>query len=716
MNMKKITIVILFFLVANVFGQRKYTADLYFKEFAYVKSAELYQKIYQKGDSSKLVLERLGDSYYYNSNTNQSEVWYKKLFALYQNDNISLDYYFRYAQSLKSNGKYKESDSWLQKMNQLSKSDSRLESFNNNKGYLKDFTIKKPTFINLKNLSINSKYSDYGGYFNDSVFVFSSTRPKLNVSKSKLYQWNRQPFYNIYITDLVSFENENDILFVDGNITSLAKGMNSIYHDGSAIITKDGLTMYFTRDNYDGKRLRNDHNKVSHLKIFKAELLNGKWTNIAELPFNSDNYSIGNPALSLDEKTLYFNSDMPGGFGETDLYKVKVLENGSYGKPVNLGAKINTEAKEMFPFVEKDSILYFSSNGHIGLGGLDVFKAAIEENTFGKVENLGTPINSNKDDFSFSINRKKRIGFFSSNRKGGKGDDDIYSFILKKKEVVCNQFVNGIITDKFTKEVMPNSKVVLYENNVKKDSVIVGVDARFEFAIACNTSYKIVASKQYYQSSAKVFISAKITGKTTQDLSLNLMDDFQYSNGQIVVKINPIYFNYNKSDIRRDASLELNKVVAIMKKYPELIIESGSHTDARGRASYNEALSERRAISTVKYIVSKGINPARISGKGFGETKLVNDCVDNDSHSNRVKCTKEEHQLNRRTEFVVMNSKIVSSIKTPIFKKEIKTHKVVKGDTLFSIAKKYKIALEDLKKLNNIIGNQIFVGQLLKIK
>jgi outer membrane protein OmpA-like peptidoglycan-associated protein/tetratricopeptide (TPR) repeat protein len=713
--MKKITTIFLLFFITTVFGQRRYTADNYFSEFAYVKSAELYKKIAQKGDSSKHVLSRLGDSYYFNSNTKAAAIWYEKLFKNYESDSISPLYYFRYAQSLKSNGDYKKSDAWLLKMKAINENDTRIQSFVNNSGYLQKYNTSKSEFTKVHNLSFNSKYSDYGAFFNDSLIVFSSTRPMLNSTKSKIYQWNKQPYYNVYSTEIRTFTDGLDIQFTDGNTIQKANGVNTQYHDASAIVTKDGKTMYFTRDNFNGKKLKSDNKRVTHLKIYKAELVNGLWSNIEELPFNNESYSVGHPALSKNERILYFSSDMPGGYGDTDIYKVSITGN-TYGIPVNLGTQINTEGKEMFPFVENDSILYFSSNGHIGLGGLDVFKTKIKNSSFGTVENLKQPINSKKDDFSFTINRGKRIGFFSSNRDGGKGDDDVYSFVVRKKVVVCNQLVIGVVTDQLTGSILPGSKVILYENNVKKDSVTVGANATYKFNIKCNTTYKVEASRLYYNNGLKVFVSPKTNGKTIQNLELNLKDDFQYSNGQIVVKINPIYFNYNKSNIRRDASIELDKVVSIMQKYPSLIIRSGSHTDARGKGVYNEALSDRRAKSTVKYIISKGINPERISGKGFGESELVNDCVDNDAHTNRVKCTKDEHQLNRRTEFVVVNSNIVTSVKIPRLIKRIIVHEVIRGDTLFSIAKRYTTSVAALMKLNNLKGNDIFVGQLLKLE
>jgi outer membrane protein OmpA-like peptidoglycan-associated protein len=668
--MKKITTLLLLFFVTIIFGQRKYTADLYFKEFAYVKSAELYEKIYQKGDSTKLVLERLGDSYYFNSKTKESEIWYQKLFKNHLKESISAVYYFRYAQSLKSNGNYKESDQWLLQLKKVNTEDSRVKSLNNNISYLTNYKNKKTPFIKVRNLSINSKYSDYGVYFNDSTLVFSSTRPKINNSESSLYQWNKQPFYNIYSSKLVTFKDDKDIVFTDGNSMDELNNVNSQYHDASAVFTKDGKTMYFTRDNFDGKKLKNDIKKVSHLKIYKAELVNNKWANITELSFNNENYSVGHPALSFDERTLYFSSDMPVGVGNTDLYKVAIKSDNNYGDPINLGENINTEGKEMFPFVDRNNNLYFASNGHIGFGGLDIFKSEFFENSFSKVENLGKPINSKKDDFSFSLSSVKRIGFFSSNRAGGKGDDDVYSFVIKKEEVICNQIVEGVVTDVFTSTILPGSKVVLFENNIKKDSLIVGMDAKYQFKIKCNTSYKVETSQLYYNTKIKTFTSPRITGKTVQNSGLDLKPNSQYVNEYVVLKINPIYFSYNKSSIRKEGFLELDKVVAIMQKYPSLIIRVGSHTDARGKAVYNETLSDRRAKNTIEYILSKGIDSARISGKGLGESKLVNNCVDNDMNTTRVKCTEEEHQLNRRTEFVIVNSNIVPRTKIQTIKKK----------------------------------------------
>lgn len=645
-------IFILFLLVSVVsFGQRKYAADKYFKDMAYVKSAKLYKDIYKRGDSSKLVLNRLADSYYFNNKTEEAEKWYNKLFNLYAKDSIDTESYFRYAQSLKSNGNYKESDKWLLKFRELNNQDSRGIELAENRNYLDEFSKDKNQYRSIHNLSINTKYSDYGGYIKGNEVYFSSTRPRVFNSTEKRYQWNQQPYYNIYKAKELKFDNEKNINFTDLENVEKVAGVNTQYHDANAVITKDGKTMYFNKDNGFKNRRRNKNNLL-RLKLFKAENVDGKWTNITELPFNSNEYSVGHPALSPDEKTLYFISNKPGGFGKEDIYQVSINSDGTYGEPKNLGKEINSEGVEMFPFMSKDSTLFFSSNGHIGLGGLDIFETKLkEDNSFSGITNLGNPINSKKDDFYFIVNKEKKTGYFSSNREGGKGDDDIYSFVLKEKEKPCNVKIIGQVKDAVTNKLLPRSSVTLYdENNVKVDSLIVGNDAKFEFILPCNENYTLIGVKRYYKPHDQAFYTKASTGVlTTRKMDLRLNDDFRYSDRlEMIINIKPIYFDTNKATIRPDAAIQLDKVVAVMKKYPEIGIRSSSHTDSKGRASYNEKLSDRRAKSTVAYIISRGIDPSRITGKGFGETQLTNGCKDG------VKCTPEEHQLNRRTEFVII--------------------------------------------------------------
>lgn len=652
--MKKIVTIILALSIGVCFSQSKRVAEKYFNNFEYIKSATLLEKIYKKGDSSFAVISRLADSYYFNANADKSEYYYAQLFKSIPDKEIPAEYYFRYAQSLKSNRNYKESDLWLLKFRSKSKNDLRGQKIENNRNYLNEYTKEREKIIKLANLSSNTVYSDFGTFIYGDTLIFSSTKPDTLQKNPKLYKWNNQPFLNVYSGVQVKLNNGDDKEFrYDVSEVKQLASINTKYHESSVIITKDGNTKYFTRNNYL-KKLRSDKKTTVHLKLYKAEKVNGLWTNITEPHFNNDDYSVGHPTLSNDEKTLYFVSDMPGGIGGTDIYSVRILENGSFGEPENLGAIINTEGREMFPFMAADNTLYFSSDGHLGLGFLDVFSSRLEGGTFKAITNIGSPFNSPKDDFAFVIDDAKTYGYISSNRNGGKGDDDIYSFTIRDPEPPCEQIVKGFVRDKFTKRLLPNSTVTLIDNQGNEiERYFVGGDASFEFKISCNSNYKLIGVKRYYKPSEQTFLTNEEFGVINKkNIDLDLTDDFTYSaNKEIIIKINPIYFDLNKSNIRSDASEELDKVVAIMKKYPELKIESGSYTDARGSDLYNEKLSERRAKSSVNYIISKGISKNRISGIGYGETKPVNKCV------NGILCNEQQHQLNRRTEFIVIIEK-----------------------------------------------------------
>ena len=455
------------------------------------------------------------------------------------------------------------------------------------------------------------------------------------------------------------FRGEKSINFSDLHRVRKISEVNSPYHDASAILTKDGKTMYFTRDNFDGNKLHNDQKQVTHLKIYKAELQeNGVWGEVQELSFNSESYSVGHPALSLDEKTLFFTSDMPGGFGATDIYKIAIKEDGSFGDPENLGEIINTEGDEMFPYIANNRVLYFSSNGHIGLGGLDVFKYNLQEIN-SKVSNVGSPINSQKDDFSFTVNFRTKIGYFSSNRSGGKGDDDMYSFVVRDVPIACKQVLEGVVFDKETQKRLPGTKVYLKDlNDEKIDSILVGDTATFRFEALCKKRYKVTGEKAFFIPAYRIFDTPGSSGITDVKLALEIKSDFVYADsGELMLKINPIYFDFDRSTIRTDASLALERVISMMKKYPLLILKATSHTDSRGNDSYNMLLSKRRANATVKYLVSKGIDASRIAVQSYGETRPVNECLSEE------KCADEAHQLNRRTQFVIKTMGVSNNIK-----------------------------------------------------
>ncbi|MDF1518366.1 MAG: OmpA family protein, partial [Lutibacter sp.] len=496
--------------------------------------------------------------------------------------------------------------------------------------------IRKPYIVNT--VSINTKYSDFGAsYFGDKV-VFTSAR-----NKGKLYIWNNQPYLDLFKGDIADNQHLKNVVPFSGNI-------NTKMHESNAIFTKDGKTIYFTRNNYISGKKNRDANKVTHLKIYKAQLINEKWTNITELPFNSDNYSVEHPALSSDEKQLYFASDMPGTIGSFDLFVADINADGSYGSPKNLGPKINTEHREQFPFVSSANILYFASDGHFGMGGLDVYKSEISDEKFFAPVNLSNVINSNLDDFAFVINETNEKGYFSSNREGGMGDDDIYRFTKEKTYII-----HGLVQDKNSLEILPGSLVsLLDENNNLLNEMIVGDDAKYYFDIENNRSYKIKGTLKLYVPSVVEF-SSDAKGDINKNIQL-LIESYDDAEQNIVteagktqIKINPIYFDFDKWNIRPDAALELNNVLGLMKKHPEMQLEIGAHTDARGSDEYNLKLSHKRAKSVLEYLISQGVLENRLKSEGFGESQPLNNCVEPNM------CSEEEYSVNRRCEFVLTN-------------------------------------------------------------
>ena len=411
--------------------------------------------------------------------------------------------------------------------------------------------------------------------------------------------------------------------------------------------------MYFTRNNY-GKKLVRDKNGVNHLKIYMSKKVNGDWIEAVEVPFNSDDYSTGHPALSPDGKQLYFVSDMPGSIGQTDIFVVDVTGPNSFSEPRNLGPEINTERKEMFPFINEKK-LYFSSDGHTGLGGLDVYETAYtEEEGFGEVKNLGKPINSNKDDFSYIINEKNQKGFFASNRSEGKGDDDIYSFkrLVIEEVPASSNAIAGVITELITGDIMPMALVeLLDENGIKLKEMVSDEDGSFFFEdLDADKKYTIKANRDTYFENVQE-ITAVENDTVQVDLVIRkLKEMIAIEDGIKKLKTEMIFFDFDRSYIRQDASEELDKLVEVMTEYPTMVIKIESHTDSRGKRAYNKYLSDKRAKSTREYLISKGIAPERIeSAIGYGEERLLNTC------DGTIACTEKAHFLNRRSEFIIVN-------------------------------------------------------------
>jgi len=614
-------IIILSFL--NSYSQKR-VADKFFKKYAYIKAAEFYKTAVKRGDSSVYTLTRIGDCYYNNSNIVKAIKWYK--LAAKNNKKLDNKTIYKYAQSLRSEGQYEEANKWLNKL--PNKQQIKVD-------YEKLKTLNKDS-VKITNLKINTRHSDFGAYVHKQKFMFASTKNK----KGKIYKWNNQPYLDLYEAKITSKKGAQKVADVTP-ITSTK--INTSFHESNIAITSDGKTMYFTRNNLT-KREKLDYDKqgTSHLKIFKASLVNGQWSEIKDLSINDEVYSNGHPALSPDDKILYFTSNRPNGYGETDIYRVAILPNDSYGEPVNMGGNINTKGREMFPFVSKENILYFSSDGHDNLGLLDIFKATLLNDNTRKATNIGAPFNSGYDDFSFFMNADNTSGYFSSNRPGGKGHDDIYSFESNK----CLQIIKGTTYDDKTNEILPFTLVELIDKTGKIiKSTITKEDGEFSFEVECNKKYTLKGTKKDYKEDFKEFETGN---KRKKEITQNLYLVPLIIDNEIV--INPIFFDFDKSNIRPDAAFELEYVVKVLKDHPKMIIKIEAHTDSRGVDAYNEILSDKRAKATRDYILSRNIEVHRIqSAIGFGEKQLINKCVNN------IPCTEEEHQENRRSKFIILN-------------------------------------------------------------
>ena len=612
--------------------------DKQYAKYAYIDATQTYERIANKGYKSADMFQKLANAYYFNANLPSAAKWYNELFAM--NTEVQPEIYYRYAQSLKSTGDYKKADEMMVLFNQKSSEDLRGKIFKDKQNYMDEIKANSGRY-NIGDAGINSQYSDYGSAFSGNRLVFTSARDTGNFAKRK-HKWTNQYFTNMYAADVT-----NDSL---GAPEKFAKNVNSKFHEATPVFTKDGKTMYFTRNNFNNGKKGKDASKITLLKIYKATLIDNQWQKAIELPFNSDSYSVAHPMLSPDEKTLYFASDMEGTRGQSDLWKVSV-DGDSYGAPVNLGTAINTEGKETFPLLTDENELYFASDGHPGLGGLDIFMSRMNaDGTFQAPLNVGAPANSPQDDFAYLINTKTRKGFLSSNREGGKGFDDIYKF-LETRKLICEQTLSGIVTDLETGEILPNAKVTLFDEKFNKLKEVMSDEKGFYDmgTVECGKVYYVRGEKELYETKEQRITISKETGKTDLPIQLEkkvkpvtVGDDLAKAFG-----IKLIYFDLDKWNIREDAALELEKILDVMKQYPTMKIDVRSHTDSRASFKYNEKLSERRAKSTMAWLVKNGVAADRLIGKGYGETKLVNKCADG------VKCTEDEHQANRRSEFII---------------------------------------------------------------
>ncbi len=596
-----------------------------FTSFDYIDARAIYLNIIEKGYKSAQIYANLGDTYYWNSDYTNAAKWYGKLMDEFKEEAEDV-YFYRAAQSFKSTSNPAKAEDYMKMYVEKS---GDVGMMNATVTDLIEFDA------DLSKVGINTSYSDFGpAYYNQSV-VFASSKP--GAVGDKIHNWMNQPFTDLYVA---SIDEKGNLT----NATPLPGDVNTKFHETSPTFTKDGKTMYFTRNNFiDGKKGK-DGNKSINLKIYKASLVDNKWTNIVELPFNSDDYSSAHPALSKDEKRLYFSSEMDGTEGLSDIWYVDILGENNYGAPVNLKA-VNTKARESFPFISESNMLYFASDGRSGLGGFDVFRTQLDENgNPSEVHNLGEPVNSHKDDFGFILNEEKHIGYVSSNRGGDEGsiDDDIYTVVQQ-----CIVSIGGKVYDEDTDDPIPGALVTLKgEDGNTIETFVVGEDGLYSFTADCDKKYIVLAVKEDYEPNELPVTTPNSSSVLRVDIPLQLIGCAPNDLG-CILKLQPIYFDFDRYNIRPDAAIELSKIQAAMEKYPQLNINIQSHTDSRGNDSYNMALSDKRAQSTMKWLIDQGIDAGRLKAKGYGESELLNRC------SNGVECTEEEHQLNRRSMFLM---------------------------------------------------------------
>ena len=642
--------ILLYITIVSVFSFNSYaqkskttTADKKYDSYAYIKAVSTYERVAEKGYKSEDMFQKLGNSYYFNGELDKAAKWYGELFAM--NANQESEYCYRYAQSLKAIGQTDKANEMLETFRQKAGNDTRGKLFEKYKNYLDQIKANSGRY-KVEDAGINSKYSDYGSALYGNKLVFSSARDTGSLGQRK-HTWTNQYFTNLYVSDLGEE-------MTPGKVDKFSKNINSKFNESTPVFTKDGKTMYFTRNNYlDGKKGK-DGKKITLIKIYKASFENDQWTKVSELPFDSDQYSVAHPTLSPDEKTLYFASDMPGTLGQSDLFKVKINDDGSYGTPQNLGAAINTEGRETFPLITDENELYFASDGHPGLGGLDVFVSKLgTDGSLGEIQNVGDGINSPKDDFAYLIDTKSRRGFVTSNRAGGQGYDDIYKF-LETRKLVCLQELYGNVTDLNTTQILPDTKMSLFDSEFNLAGTTVTDSAgNYTFAVECGKTYNVRAAKPDYTTKEQKITIARENGRTNLPFALEkevckvaVGDDLGKCFG-----IKMIYFDLDKYNIRQEAALDLEKILDVLNQNPTMKLDIRSHTDCRQTAKYNEVLSDRRAKSTIAWLVKNGVDPSRLTGKGYGETQLVNDC--GCEPTNQSNCTEEQHQMNRRSEFII---------------------------------------------------------------
>lgn len=634
--------------------------ERYYDNLSYQNAIEGYKKQVEIDNTDGEALFNLANAYRLNSKTVEAELWFEKAIVYYTAPICKL----YYAQTLLSNSKYSKAKTWFLKYAEDAPTANDSELANDLADFCQELEDNgMPDYIySVNEVNFNTLKQDYGPcFYKDSSIIFVSNRDYKDV-KTKKDKWTGDNYMQLFIVR----PDANDV-YVEPE--KFLEEINSKFHQGSACFTSDFNTIYFTQNQYFKNKIIVDKNQNTLLGIYSASFVDGEWINEQKLHFNNDQYTVCHPTLSSDDSYMIFSSDMPGGYGGMDLYIVN-YDAGVCGVPENLGDKINTVGNEVFPFLDNDNNLYFSSNMLVGFGGLDIYKAYKEKEGWSLPDNIGVPINSSKDDFGLVINESWSTGYFSSNRKG---EDNIYTFtenfdiIIKRGNNETTENIDitqnpkrdlsvcGIVVNKVYRNLLKDAKVKVVSKCTGDESEIITLaDGAFDFPIEANCNYKIKVTKNNFKDTVFNFstfnpiynkcIEIIVPLVFNENEITDITTDMFVFEGQILELYN-IYYDFDKYNIRTDATSDLDSLYDILIKYPSMKGELASHTDSRGTFKYNEVLSDNRAKSAMEYLIKRGIDSNRLTYKGYGEYQLKNECADG------VECNEVQHQRNRRTEF-----------------------------------------------------------------
>jgi len=629
--------------------------DAYAKK-EYFLASENYKKVYSRSKKKEEKIESsymTGEALMMMNDPKNAENWYRKALKL---DPKNIDAQIKLAKTLKMNAKFEEAIVEFKNYQKLNpEGQKKVEREIKGCEYALKWKNEK-TRYRIENVkALNTRWSDFAPmYFGKTELYFTSDREK-GVSNN-MYGWTGNSHTDLYRVEFkVDKKNPNDIKYQIPVLADKDK-LNGKFNDGVITFDNKLSVAYLTKCNYA------NNGKGNYCQLFVSQRQGTEWTAPEVLPFSADSFSCGQPTLSKDAQVMIFSSDMPGSIGGKDLWMVTYTKRTrTWADPVNLGPTINTEGDEMYPYLADDGVLYFSSNGHVGLGGLDIFYTKGQGTDWSDPINMKSPINSAEDDFGIVMEKgTKERGYISSTREGGKGQDDIYRFFMDPLYFT----LSGVVRDQKTNQILPNAVITITSSN-DTGRIILKTDnaGSYKISIKEKTDYELFAAKQY-------FYDSKLEFQTTKGLevSTDLIQDFVLIpfNFDSLIKLEGIYYGLDSADIRPASKVILDELILTLNKYPNLRIELGSHTDCRADSLYNIGLSQRRADSAVNYLVIRGIDKDRLIAKGYGENVLAIPkckCEGPNRIEEAARCTEEEHQLNRRTTVKFLDLNYVAKAK-----------------------------------------------------